>query len=50
MGDAFTALYIHPLDRLAPGIFEALARALEPLMRVPGVRALASQYLVAARA
>jgi ubiquinone/menaquinone biosynthesis C-methylase UbiE len=47
-GDAFTAFFFYPLDRLSQTVFESLARVLEPLRTVPGVRRLASQYLVVA--
>jgi len=44
--DAFTAFLIYPLDRLSPALFDSVARALEPLSSVPGLRTAASQYLL----
>jgi len=45
--DAYTAFLIYPLDRLSPALFDGVARALEPLSSVPGLRTAASQYLLA---
>ena len=47
-GDAFTAFFFYPLDRLSETWFQRVARVLEPLRTVPGIRRLASQYLVVA--